>query len=421
MKEWSLYSDKEREELSKYSPAASRYQNIVSKIAGSADPLIRLKYRRHQAWLNCAYATYFKTESTKSIASEWSHQTFSILQEASREFELDTGEIGLFAMGKLGSYELNLSSDIDLIWISEKPAERPLIKKVSAFTQALSNVDEFGFCYRVDYDLRPGGRLGPLISSLAQAENYYWSQGETWERIALLRLSPALKNIPINKELMKLRDQYCFRKYSDFNLLESLQQQRSKIRQFYNFDPDKLEDSFHLKLSPGGIRDIELFFHVNLILHGGKDQEIRALDIESIAHNLAGKNLINKNITEELISNYWKLRHAEHFVQLENDQQTHMLTTRNESPLGSTLKEVSEISSAVNATVSNLLGEITSIEETLPAKEEEQKQLLADLGFKNETIERVWPRVLQLTAQSTNPQRDESYRKKVLFRYIKHL
>ncbi|MBC86381.1 MAG: hypothetical protein CL677_04305, partial [Bdellovibrionaceae bacterium] len=421
MKSWLEYSDSEKAEVSQWSSACERYMRFLTGDKANLDPL---KEKRHHRWLDAAFATFFKTAPTSQVVQSWSRSSLEILTEAFNEVGLNEEPVAVFALGKLGSLELNLSSDVDLIWVSDKPAGPAINKKIQKLNQRLSLNNEFGFCFRLDYDLRPGGRFGPLVTSLSQMVDYYWSQGATWERIALIRLLPVTGDQHVIDETLALTHRFVFRKYADYNLLESLQSQRSKIRDYYGYDPEKRDQTINLKLDPGGIRDIELFLHVHLILHGGREPHLISAATETIASNLETSKLIAEATKKTLTETYWKLRHIENLVQLENDRQTHVIDKTNRTSLEKQDVEINGILSLfdqVNAVVSTLLGEITSIDQSLPEPEEKQIELLSELGFSEKAQKEIWPKLIGMQAQSADPIRDESYRKQVLFRYLHHL
>ncbi|RZK47683.1 MAG: glutamine-synthetase adenylyltransferase, partial [Pedobacter sp.] len=124
-----------------------------------------------------------------------------------------------------------------------------------------------GFLFRVDFDLRPGGRSGPLIPTVDQFVDYYGTYGETWERLAFVRFTEIAGNQDMVSEALQFARKFTFRKHLDYTLLDDLKQLRGKIHaQHAGHDAD----AWDLKLGVGGIRDIELFVHALQVIHGGK-------------------------------------------------------------------------------------------------------------------------------------------------------
>src|SRR5688572_2421299 len=90
---------------------------------------------------------------------------------------------------------------------------------------------DLGFCYRLDFDLRPGGKMGPLLTNPSQFQDYYWSQGETWERLALVRLRAVTGSTTLAQSISDLAERFSFRKFLDFTLLEDLKALRAQVHQ----------------------------------------------------------------------------------------------------------------------------------------------------------------------------------------------
>src|SRR5690606_4306300 len=159
-------------------------------------------------------------------------------------------------LGKLGANELNLSSDIDLMIVTEEMPRQEQFRAARQFVARLSEGGPSGFCFRVDLDLRPGGQFSPLSCSATQLQDYYWSLGETWERLALVRFRAVCGEKATIQQVEDIVRRYCYRKHLDYGLLEDLKKLRSQIHH-HHFNAKAV----NLKLVPGGIRDIELFVH----------------------------------------------------------------------------------------------------------------------------------------------------------------
>ncbi len=165
-------------------------------------------------------------------------------------------KVALFALGKLGCLELNLSSDVDVLLVAENEAAVSL-PRLRKFQKLLTERTFSGFVFRVDFDLRPGGKQGPLIPTLDQFKDYYGNYGETWERLAFVRLRPLCGDDFIKKEVMAFARKFSFRRHLDFTLLEDLKNLRTKIQGHYWARTQ--HHVVDLKLGVGGIRDVELF------------------------------------------------------------------------------------------------------------------------------------------------------------------
>lgn len=231
-------------------------------------------------------------------------------------------------MGKLGGYELNVSSDIDLIFAFEEDGETNGQKSCSNaeyFTHVckrlISVIDEItedGFVFRVDMRLRPYGSEGPLVASLTMLEDYYQQQGREWERYAWIKgrviAGPA-------KTLTKLLQPFVYRKYLDYGAISSMRDLKVQIQR----DVNRRDLHENIKLGRGGIREIEFIAQVFQLMRGGQDVSLQIRATLDVLKLLANQSLIEKHISSELQESYVFLRNLEHRLQYYNDQQTHDL------------------------------------------------------------------------------------------------
>lgn len=409
----STYTSEQRARARAVSPAVARYEHLLA--AGAPEPFAR----RHTAWLECVLATYFQTASTADICAYWSQTADELLRTAWTRCGLDAHAAVLLALGKHGAEELNLSSDIDVLVVADKEAFGEVLKGVRKFQRELSDVGEWGFCYRLDFDLRPGGKRGPLVTSLSQFQDHYWSQGETWERLALVRLRPVVGATELAATIKELAGKFTYRRFLDYALLEDLKTLRAQVHQ-KGFE--RREGEIHLKLEVGGIRDIELFVHSLQVLNGGKLPEIRTRATPDALVRLKNKGLLAAADADALVAHYWFLRHVENLVQSLDDRQTHALPiTLADVPALPPLKDVRARMADVDRIVSGLLGQVNLDEAHLPVSELAQRQWLETLGFKAESIEGTWPQLMKTTALSYKNDRDERARQEFLFVFVTEL
>jgi hypothetical protein len=136
--------------------------------------------------------------------------------------------------------------------ISEIGPTIEIDRALRKFRTLLAENTDFGFVLRLDFDLRPGGRFGPIVSSLPQVEDYYWSQGETWERLALVRARILQGPPEFCDAIMDIFVRFCYRKFLDYTLLDDLKQLRSRIHQHYH---STNKNEFNIKLGVGGGKD----------------------------------------------------------------------------------------------------------------------------------------------------------------------
>ncbi|MEQ1665069.1 MAG: glutamine-synthetase adenylyltransferase [Bdellovibrionales bacterium] len=393
------------------SPAIARYLNILKKPAQSAHDELRLF--RHTRWIQSSINTLLKNKSARVICAEWSFAADEIIQKAWDLSPCKEHSIAVFALGKLGARELNLSSDIDIVFVSQNEPTPVEFAAVRNFISILTSSTEFGFCFRVDTDLKPGGPLAPLISSLKQYEDYYWTYGATWERLALVRLREIAGNSQTINALKEIVNKFVYRRFTDFTFLDDLKKLRSQIR-FHNSEK---KDEVHLKLSSGGIRDIELFIHALQVIHGGKEPAVRTQNTTMATESLIKFKRFNEEELTSLINSYWYYRELENYIQAINDSQTYSWTEANGK---NELFEFRVRAAKVVATVESLLGK-SLVQPLLPESEDEINSWLQDLKYSDYSIKSKIPELLALTAISTRTFADEDLRKRVLRIFIETL
>ena len=262
-----------------------------------------------------------------------------LMQTLQQQFGAPLGEgdstpqqLLIIGMGKLGGCELNVSSDIDLIFVYCEDGNTIGPRKISNhefFTRlgrrliALINEStEDGYVFRVDMRLRPYGDSGPLVVSFVALEEYLITQGREWERYAWIKargVSPA--DNPQIAKLRKLIQPFVFRKYLDFSAIESMRKLHAQIRQ----EVQRRDRRHNIKLGPGGIREIEFTAQVFQLIRGGQDSRLRVLPTRQVLQVLAANGLIDKQVVADLDAAYVFLRNLEHRLQYLDDQQTQEL------------------------------------------------------------------------------------------------
>ena len=247
----------------------------------------------------------------------------------------------VIGMGKLGGFELNVSSDIDLIFAFEEDGETNVASfREGQGKQALSNhefftrvgkkliaaIDEItqdGFVFRVDMRLRPYGSEGPLACSLAMLEEYYQNQGREWERYAWIKGRVIAGPAKVIADLLR---PFVFRKYLDYGAFASMRDLKVQIQR----DVNKRDMHDNIKLGRGGIREIEFIAQVFQLIRGGQDESLQIRPTLSVLALLREKNLLIVSTVEELSVAYVFLRDLEHRLQYAEDQQTQTLPTNDE-------------------------------------------------------------------------------------------
>ena len=239
------------------------------------------------------------------------------------------GRFAVIGMGKLGGIDLNYSSDIDLIYIYDVPPEAPgdvhqrYQRLGRRLTTLLSEHTAEGYLYRVDMRLRPMGGSGNLVYSLRQSAQYYENLGETFERFALLKARPIAGDRALGEKFVELVAPFVYRKYLDHAAIEELARYKARADREHarHGDLDR-----NIKEGRGGIREIELFAQVFLLLHGGERQALRTGHTLTALEQLGSQGFIEADVQRDLAAAYIFLRNIEHGLQVAEGQQTHSLS-----------------------------------------------------------------------------------------------
>jgi glutamate-ammonia-ligase adenylyltransferase len=251
-------------------------------------------------------------------------------------------EFWVLGMGKLGARELNVSSDIDLIYVYEEEGTTDGAQALSAHEyfshvarslySLIGDITEDGFVFRVDLALRPNGNSGPPVLSLPMLDEYLQSHGREWERFAWLksRVVAPLASVR-NGRAMALRSlvtAFVYRRYLDYGVFEGLRQLHAKVRdEAQRRAAGRPQRANDVKLSRGGIREIEFIVQLLLVVRGGQFPEIRTRSTLKALDKLAAGGLMKRTTAARLAAAYSLLRRVEHRIQYLDDQQTHVLPT----------------------------------------------------------------------------------------------
>jgi glutamate-ammonia-ligase adenylyltransferase len=242
----------------------------------------------------------------------------------------------ILGMGKLGGYELNFSSDIDLVFVYPDAGDSDGRKCISAqeyFTRVsryiVALLDEMtadGFAFRVDTRLRPFGESGPPVTSFAALESYLLQHGRGWERYAYVkaRIVGAPPPAAVADELQnELITPFVFRRYLDFGVFEALREMHRMI----SIEVEKREMADNIKLGPGGIREIEFIAQSLQLVRGGARRELQERQLLVVLPRLVGRHGLDAPEADALADAYRFLRRLENFIQAIRDRQTHDLPT----------------------------------------------------------------------------------------------
>ena len=265
-------------------------------------------------------------------------------------------DLMVVGMGKLGGRELNVSSDIDLIFLFDEEGETratpefPNARRtltVQEFYErlarrvipALNDIEGPGFVFRVDMRLRPNGESGPIVCSTDMLEEYLYTQGRDWERFAWLKgriINEPVFSAPEDFEQQKrnvssLVRPFVFRKYLDFNAISSLTRLHEMIRaETARRELARGGTCINVKLGRGGIREIEFLTQTLQVIRGGRDPLLRGRETLAMLEVLSGDGGISAEMAARLSEHYVFLRNVEHAIQYVNDEQTQRLPKEGE-------------------------------------------------------------------------------------------
>lgn len=240
----------------------------------------------------------------------------------------------VLAMGKHGAQELNVSSDIDLIFAYPESGEtdhpRKPIDNQLFFTrlgqrliQILDQVTADGFVFRVDMRLRPYGDSGALALNYSAFEDYYYNQGREWERFAMIkaRIINARDDAAQAEKLMKIIRSFVYRKYADFTSIQALRDMKRLIMS----EVHRKGGDQNIKLGQGGIREIEFIAQACQLIYGGRDESLQITGLMPVYQSLKSQDYLPREWVDTLVTSYRFLRNLEHAIQGLADQQTQLI------------------------------------------------------------------------------------------------
>jgi len=338
-------------------PAQETIRALVRALAADGRPLASaLRVARHLVLERLAVLDVEQGASVPEVTramTDLAETTLDLaLAEACRELDARHGvprdaqgeriAFWVVGMGKLGARELNVSSDIDLIYVYDEDGHTDGARPISAheyFAQVarglyalIGETTDDGQVFRVDLALRPNGNSGPSVVSLAMLEEYFLVQGREWERLAWLKsriVAPhAAAADPRALGLRALVSPFVYRRYLDYGVFESLRQLHRKIRdEAHKRAAGRPERANDVKLSRGGIREIEFIVQLLQVVRGGQFPEIRTRSTVRALERVAARGLMKPDTAARLAQAYEFLRRIEHRIQYLDDQQTHLLPT----------------------------------------------------------------------------------------------
>ncbi len=241
----------------------------------------------------------------------------------------------IIGMGKLGGYELNFSSDIDLMFVYSDEgqtdtgiANRDYFSQLCEFImKAMGEVTADGYVFRVDIRLRPESSAGVIVRSIESYENYYEGWGDLWERQALIKARPVGGDMEFGDEFVRMIHPFVYQRYLDGVTLSEIKAdiRSTKARIEQRLMNEKANLQKHVKLGPGAIRDVEFTVQCLQMIHGGKSKFLRSQNTLEALIALRTHELMSAEDTDALTTAYRFLRTVEHRIQIEADRQRYSI------------------------------------------------------------------------------------------------
>ena len=304
----------ERTRLMLHTMARDFSQAPYAEIVGSVTRLAAWSVREAQAWHEKRLRATFGLPFGETIAAPQSLITVG--------------------MGKFGGEELNVSSDIDLIYVfpedgeTRAPRGQKILNNVEFFgklaarvADSLDTLDHDGFVFRVDTRLRPYGDEGTMAVSIDFLEQYLVEQARFWERLAWLRSASITGDMEPRQQLAALVRPFVYRRYLDYDAYEGLRDLHGKIRA----EGNRFGGEANVKLGRGGIRELEFFVQVQQLVRGGRESALQQRTTLPAIAALEAASVLTPQQAQGLREAYPFLRRVEHFLQYEKDAQTQIL------------------------------------------------------------------------------------------------
>lgn len=247
---------------------------------------------------------------------------------------ISAGGMVIVAMGKMGAFELNYSSDIDLICLFDQDRydKRDVMTARAAFISLtrrlmalMSDMTGDGYVFRTDLRLRPDPSVTPVCIAMDAAERYYESIGRGWERAAHIKARAAVGDIASGEAYLDRLTPFVWRKHLDFVALRESEEMRQRIRAHKGLLGEMQVEGHNIKLGVGGIREIEFFTQTHQMISGGRDPSLRTRRTDEGLRALANAGWVPRGDAEALAHLYWQHRRIEHGTQMIQDAQTHTL------------------------------------------------------------------------------------------------
>ncbi|HVF37857.1 MAG TPA: bifunctional [glutamine synthetase] adenylyltransferase/[glutamine synthetase]-adenylyl-L-tyrosine phosphorylase [Sphingomicrobium sp.] len=373
----------------------------------------RLRRERHALALATALADLSGERPLEWVTATLSDFADRAMDEALRQAmtervaDEEPRGLAIVAVGKLGSRELNYSSDIDLVLLFDpetlprRPRDEPgeaAVRIGRRFVELMQQRTSDGYVQRVDLRLRPAPEVTPIVLPVGAAISYYESSALPWERAAFIRARAAAGDIALGQSFLEEIRPFIWRRALDFGAIEEIRDISLRIRDHYA-QGQQFGPGYDLKRGRGGIREAEFFTQVQQLIHGGREPQLRAPATLDALAALSEGGRLDKDVADNIAAAYRALRTAEHRVQMIDDKQEHRLPADPAALEAVALLDGQESASAFLAMLAPKVefvgqcfdGLVTEREERLSNDPDILRRELADMGYRD--IEEVVRRI----------------------------
>ncbi|GIX32440.1 MAG: glutamate-ammonia-ligase adenylyltransferase [Lysobacterales bacterium] len=255
-------------------------------------------------------------EAVLAVALAWSAAELGLATPSPPGF-------AVLALGKLGGYELNFSSDVDLVFVADEAVAEAegTARLARRLARRLAETDSEGFLYRVDLRLRPFGEAGPLLCSPSLLEAYFQREGRDWERFAWIRARAVAGDRPTAEAALALARPFVFRRYLDYEAFAALRQMKAMLAA----EVARRELEEDIKRGPGGIRELEFIVQALQLVRGGREPALQEPSMLLVLPRLAAAGLLAPESAARLRESHAFLRRLENRIQMLGEQQAHRL------------------------------------------------------------------------------------------------
>ncbi|HET7083637.1 MAG TPA: bifunctional [glutamine synthetase] adenylyltransferase/[glutamine synthetase]-adenylyl-L-tyrosine phosphorylase [Rhizomicrobium sp.] len=328
--------------------AAILLARACARAASEAQAMQELRTAKRRAALAIALADISGQWDVNKVTAEWSRfadacvsgaLTFLLRQASAQAGLADVAEpdcgLIVLAMGKYGAFELNYSSDIDLV-VFYDAAKFPFTKRGDARSAAvdiarglvklLSETTSDGYVFRVDLRLRPDAGATQIAISTDAALDYYEAMGQNWERAAMIKARLCAGDPQTGEYFLAALKPFIWRRYLDFAAIEDIQSIKRQIHAHVGHGEIAVK-GHNIKLGRGGIREIEFFAQTQQLILGGRHSRLRQPATQAALDALVQEGRVEARVGEDLKRDYRYLRSLEHRLQMIEDQQTHSVPT----------------------------------------------------------------------------------------------